>query len=52
MSSNPKTIQANVLAVKALETMQDLGISQLLVLKDENYEGVVHVHNLIKEGIL
>jgi arabinose-5-phosphate isomerase len=52
MSSNPKTIQADVLAVKALETMQDLGISQLLVLKEKGYAGVVHIHNLIKEGIL
>lgn len=52
MSSNPKTIQADVLAVKALETMQDMGISQLLVLKEKEYAGVVHLHNLIKEGIL
>ena len=52
MSSNPKTIQADVLAVKALETIQDLGISQLLVLRNDDYEGVVHIHNLIKEGIL
>ncbi len=52
MTSGPKVIQADILAVKALETMQDLGISQLLVLKGNNYEGVVHIHNLIKEGIL
>ncbi|WP_394970820.1 SIS domain-containing protein [uncultured Croceitalea sp.] len=52
MTLGPKVIQADILAVKALETMQDLGISQLLVLKGNNYEGVVHIHNLIKEGIL
>ena len=52
MTVNPKIIEADVLAVKALETMQDLGISQLLVLKDQEYAGVVHIHNLIKEGIL
>ena len=52
MTSNPKIIEADVLAVKALETMQDLGISQLLVLKEQEYAGVVHIHNLIKEGIL
>lgn len=52
MTSNPKIIEADILAVKALETMQDLGISQLLVLKDQKYAGVVHIHNLIKEGIL
>ncbi|WP_350290847.1 KpsF/GutQ family sugar-phosphate isomerase [uncultured Croceitalea sp.] len=52
MTSNPKIVDADILAVKALETMQDLGISQLLVLKDQKYAGVVHIHNLIKEGIL
>ncbi|MFD2585738.1 SIS domain-containing protein [Croceitalea marina] len=52
MTLGPKVIQADILAVKALETMQDLGISQLLVLNGEEYVGVVHIHNLIKEGIL
>jgi len=52
MTSNPKYINSDVLAVKALETMQDLGISQLLVIDDGAYKGVVHLHNLIKEGIL
>ena len=52
MSYNPKIINADVLAVKALEVIQDLGISQLLVEKNGTYTGVVHIHNLIKEGIL
>ena len=52
MTSNPKTIKADVLAVKALELIQDIGISQLLVVKEDKYIGVVHIHNLIKEGIL
>ncbi|KPM31713.1 Arabinose 5-phosphate isomerase [Croceitalea dokdonensis DOKDO 023] len=52
MTSNPKFIHSDALAVKALDTMQDLGISQLLVIDGEDYRGVVHIHNLIKEGIL
>ena len=52
MTTNPKTIEAQVLAVKALKEMQSKGISQLLVLEDNKYIGVVHLHNLIKEGIM
>lgn len=52
MSKNPKTVQVDVLVVKALEVMQDNGISQLLAVDGTEYSGVVHLHNLIKEGIL
>jgi len=52
MTSNPKTISTEVLAVKALGIMQEKGISQLLAVDGENYCGVVHLHNLINEGIL
>ena len=52
MTSNPKVIQADVLAVKALKAMQDNEISQLLVMEGERYLGVVHLHNLVNEGII
>ncbi len=52
MTSNPKTIGTDMLAIKALELMQDNGISQLLAVKNNEYKGVVHLHNLINEGIL
>ncbi len=52
MSSNPKTIATEVLAIKALEVMQEKSISQLLAVDGEKYMGIVHLHNLIKEGIL
>ena len=52
MTTNPKTVNANVLAVRALREMRSQGISQLLVLEDNKYIGVVHLHNLIKEGIM
>jgi arabinose-5-phosphate isomerase len=52
MTSNPKTIQVDKLAIVALDLMQDNGISQLLAVHNEEYKGVVHLHNLINEGIL
>ena len=52
MTSNPKTIGTEVLAITALKKMQDKGISQLLAVDGETYAGVVHLHNLINEGIL
>lgn len=52
MTTNPKTIGADVLAIKALKEMRSFGVSQLLALNGEEYVGVVHLHNLINEGIL
>ncbi|MGF1558925.1 MAG: SIS domain-containing protein [Flavobacteriaceae bacterium] len=52
MTANPKTIETDVLAVRALEMMQDKGISQLLAVEGKKYRGIVHLHNLINEGIL
>jgi arabinose-5-phosphate isomerase len=52
MTSNPKTIEVDVLAVKALRTIQKHDISQLLAVDGSEYKGVVHIHNLINEGIL
>lgn len=52
MSANPKTIQANAMAVDAMEVMEQHGISQLLVEQNGIYEGVVHLHDLVKEGII
>jgi len=53
MSPNPKRIDNNAMAVDAMEVMETHGISQLLVEdNDGNYAGVVHVHDLIKEGII
>lgn len=52
MSANPKSINADAMAVDALEIMETNGISQLLVEENGNYAGVVHLHDLIKEGII
>ncbi|WP_262733092.1 KpsF/GutQ family sugar-phosphate isomerase [Gaetbulibacter sp. NE] len=52
MSSNPKRIDENAMAVDAMEVMEEYGISQLLVEHKGKYAGVVHLHDLIKEGII
>tara|TARA_R110000868_G_scaffold83058_6_gene234736 strand:+ start:39821 stop:40786 length:966 start_codon:yes stop_codon:yes gene_type:complete len=52
MSANPKRIDINAMAIDAMELMETHGISQLLVEEDGKYAGVVHVHDLIKEGII
>ncbi|SDW95488.1 arabinose-5-phosphate isomerase [Lutibacter oricola] len=52
MSLNPKTINSDAMAVEALHTMEDNNISQLLVLDNKKYVGVVHLHDLLKEGII
>ena len=52
MSKNPKTIDQDTLAVEALEILEKNQISQLLAVENGKYAGVVHLHNLIREGIL
>jgi arabinose-5-phosphate isomerase len=53
MSKNPKTVSENALAVDALEVLEQNNITQIIAIDDKNqYSGVVHLHDLIKEGIL
>lgn len=52
MSKNPKLINEKAMAVDAMELMEENGISQLLVENNGEYAGVVHIHDLIKEGII
>ena len=52
MSSNAKKIDANELAVEALQVMKLNNISQLLVMENNKYVGMLHLHDLIKEGII
>lgn len=52
MSVNPKRINADAMAIDAMEVMETHGISQLLVEDNGIYAGVVHLHDLIKEGII
>lgn len=52
MTSNPKSVEVDTLAINALKLLQEKGISQLLAFDNGAYAGVVHIHNLINEGIL
>ena len=52
MSENPKTVSKDTLAINALNTMEENNITQLLVVDDNKYIGVVHLHDLLKEGII
>ena len=52
MGINPKTISEDAMAVEALDTLENNNITQILVADDKNkYTGVVHLHDLLKEGI-
>lgn len=52
MTSNPKTIQDSAMVVEALELMRRHNITQLPVIRDGSYTGVIHLHDILKEGIL
>ncbi len=52
MSVNPKTISLNDLAVDALDLMRKNNISQLLVIENKKYAGIIHLHDLVREGII
>ncbi|MEO7398575.1 MAG: KpsF/GutQ family sugar-phosphate isomerase [Ilumatobacteraceae bacterium] len=52
MSANPQTISQNKLAIDALDIMRKKNISQLLVIDNEKYAGIIHLHDLVREGII
>jgi len=52
MSNSPKTIYSTALAAEALDIMRNDNISQLIVLEDGLYAGIVHLHDLVREGII
>lgn len=52
MSPSPKCIDSEELAVKALDLMRAHNITQLVVLDGTRYSGVIHLHDLIREGLI
>ena len=52
MTVNPKTIQSTDMVVDALNIMEDFSITQLVVVDNGEYQGVVHLHDILKEGIV
>jgi len=51
MSKNPKTISVSALAIDALKMMEEHNISQLIAVNKGNYVGIIHMHDILKEGI-
>lgn len=52
MNKTPKQIDAKELAVNAMQLLEQYNITQLIVTDNGKYEGFVHLHDLLKEGIL
>lgn len=52
MTVNPKLIASNAMVVDALNLMEDYSITQLIVADEGTYKGVIHLHDILKEGII
>lgn len=52
MSRTPKTIDPNELAINAFHLMEQHKITQLLVMENDKYLGVIHIHDILREGIV
>ncbi len=52
MSKTPRRIESAELAVNALDLMRSNSITQLIVADDGVYKGIIHLHDLLKEGII
>jgi len=52
LHAGPITIAPEALAVEALALMEQKDISQLIVAKENTFVGMIHIHDLMKEGIL
>lgn len=52
LTPTPRTIDENELAVNALQVMRTNDITQLVVTSDGKYAGIIHLHDLIKEGLI
>jgi arabinose-5-phosphate isomerase len=52
MSKNPKVVSSETMAVDALNILEDYSITQLIVSDEGTYKGVLHLHDILKEGIV
>ena len=52
MTKNPKVIESNAMVVDAFNIMEDFSITQLVVVNHGEYKGVMHLHDILKEGIV
>jgi len=52
MTKNPKTIKSTDMVSDALNILEDFSITQLVVVDNGDYKGVIHLHDILKEGIV
>ena len=52
MTKNPKMVSSDTMAVDALNILEDFSITQLIVSDNGTYKGVLHLHDILKEGIV
>ena len=52
MNNNPKKVESTSLAYNALKYMKEENISQLVVINNSDYVGIIHIHDILKEGIV
>ena len=52
MNTNPKRVDKDLLALEALQLIKTNNITQLLVTQADKYYGLVHLHDLLQEGII
>jgi arabinose-5-phosphate isomerase len=52
MNTNPRTISGESMAVDALDLMRKNNITQLVVTEQDKYTGIIHLHDLVKEGLI
>lgn len=52
MTKNPKNISSDILVSEALSILENNSITQLMVIDNDEYKGVLHLHDILKEGIV
>lgn len=52
MTKNPKMIQSSAMVVEAFNILEDFSITQLIVTDNDQYKGIIHLHDILKEGII
>jgi arabinose-5-phosphate isomerase len=52
MTKNPKMIQSTTMVAEAFNILEDFSITQLVIVDDGEYKGVIHLHDILKEGIV
>ena len=52
MTKNPKTIEPSEMAINALDILRQNEIVHLVVVENKKYLGIIHLHDLVKEGLL